>query len=406
MSKTKRFITILISSVVVLSTNLFATSFFSGYAGGKLNYSANPETTEYNPDLKLQAFFAGQFNYTQNVCSHLEFSIDTGDFLNESFFHQTESLFQIDELSFIARVKIEDCTNYFSAFMGTYDPIGSDIFLQRYFAIPQIASKLTESYLGLAGSILYPHFGIGISDIVKINTTPIALGGYIYVNHEDAKYYVLNTDLRFACSYRYFTCDFAGGLGFPLSNKHQGDDVIVAIDKVYWHAGTTILFGNNYTTSLFIQAGINNASFTPRTNNTIVSPSDIYLLFEPRFISGTAHFNFSLFAFPAETVKKLLFVDDSFGADINIYTENKTIGTNTFKFGNHICFSLKDKTFMDIADYSNLLSNGYNINVCPYISTNILSGELHMEAKLRIMDFVEQRIANGISVDIGYRTSF
>lgn len=406
MSKNKRFFSILISFSIILSANLYASSFFSGYAGGKLNYAANPEAENYDPDLKLQAFFAGQFNFTQDVCSHLEFSIDTGDFLNESFFHQTESLFQIDELSFISRAKIEDCTNYFSVFMGTYDPIGSDVFLQRYFAMPPIASKITDSYLGLAGSILYPHFGAGIADIIKVNTTPIAFGGYLYFNHEDAKYFVFNTDLRFACSYRYFTCDFAAGLGFPLSNKYQGEDVIVAIDKVYWHAGTTMLFGNNYTTSLFLQAGIYNASFTPRTNNTIVSPSDIYLLFEPRFLSGAAHFNISVFSLPPNTVEKLLFIDDTLGIDLNIYSESTTIGTNTFKLGNHICFSLKNKTFMDFADYENLLGNGYNINIAPYISTNLLSGELHLEAKLRIMDFVNEKIPNGISFDIGYRTSF
>lgn len=406
MSKTKRFFSILVTFSVILSTNLFASSFFSGYAGGKLNYRANPESVEYDPDLKLQAFFAGQFNFSQNVCSHLEFSIDTGDFLNESFFHQTESLFQIDELSLIARAKIEDCTNYFSVFMGTYDPIGSDVFLQRYFSLPPIASKLTDSYLGLAGSILYPHFGAGISDVIRINTTPVALGVYLYFNHEDSKFFVFNSDFRVACSYRYFTCDFAAGLGFPLSNKYQGEDVIVAIDKVYWHAGTTILLGNNYTTSLFLQAGINNASFTPRTNNTIVKPSDIYLLFEPRFLSGITHFNISVFSLPKETVDKMLFIDDTLGVDINVYTENKTIGTNTFKIGNHLCFSLKNKTFMDIADYTNILNNGYNINIAPYISTNLLSGELHLEAKLRIMDFVNQQIPNGISFDIGYRTSF
>ena len=127
-----------IAAVFFISTGLFAATSFSGYAGGKLNYSADPEKEDFDPDLKLQAFFAGQFNFSQNVWSHLEFSINTGDFLSQSIFHETESLFQIDEISLIFRGNMYSSANYLSAFMGTYDPIGSDIFLQRYFNIKPI----------------------------------------------------------------------------------------------------------------------------------------------------------------------------------------------------------------------------------------------------------------------------
>ena len=219
--KTKHFISIL--AAFFLTAGLFAATSFSGYAGGKLNYSANPEyTDEYNPDLKLQAFFAGQFNFSQNMWSHLEFTINTQDLLGESIFHDTDAKFQIDELSIITRGNMYSSANYFSAFMGTYDPIGSDVFLQRYFNIKPIGSKITESYLGLAGSILYPHFGIGISDIIKLYNRPIAFGGYIYINHEDDDFYVFNSDLRFATVLRYLTLDFAGGIGVPLADKYRG----------------------------------------------------------------------------------------------------------------------------------------------------------------------------------------
>ena len=93
---------IILAAVISFSTGLFAATSFSGYAGGKLNYTANPEAEEYDPDLKLQAFFAGQFNFTQNLWSHLEFSINTNDLLAQSIFHETESLFQVDEISLIA----------------------------------------------------------------------------------------------------------------------------------------------------------------------------------------------------------------------------------------------------------------------------------------------------------------
>ena len=45
----KRILSIL--AVSMLAGSLFCESFFSGYAGGKLNYSANNTSDSYNPDL-------------------------------------------------------------------------------------------------------------------------------------------------------------------------------------------------------------------------------------------------------------------------------------------------------------------------------------------------------------------
>lgn len=406
MKKSKKIISLFVTLALSAATCLSAASFFSGYAGGKLNYSANQESAEYDPELKLQAFFAGQFNFTENVWSRTEFSIDTKDLLSESLFHETESIFQVDEISLTVRNALTSNDNYFSLFMGTYDPIGSDIFLQRYFTINPIASKITESYLGLAGSILYPHFGVGIADIVRFHSTPTAFGGYLYVNHEDSKYYVFNADLRTAGAFRYFTYDLAAGIGIPLADKHNGEDVIIAIEKLYWHAGTTLLIGNNYTNALFIQAGVNNASFDAGTSSAIIPLSSIYVLIEPRFYIDNSHLNVSLYYIPEATADKLLFVEDSLGVDFNLYSDNMMIGNKTFTLGSHLSFSLIDKDLSSFKDFENILSNGYNINFTPYISTQLLSGELHAQANFKIMSFVQEEIAKGISFDIGYRTRF
>ena len=396
----------LLAAVFYISTGLFAATSFSGYAGGKLNYAANPELEEFDPDLRLQAFFAGQFNFSPNIWSHLEFSINTGDFLAQSFFHETESLFQVDELSLICRGNMYSCANYFSAFMGTYDPFGSDIFLQRYFNILPIDSKITESYLGLAGSILYPHFGIGISDIVKLYNEPIAFGGYIYVNHEDIDFYVLNGDLRFATVLNYLTCDFAAGLGIPMADKYKGEDVIIAIDKLYWHAGTTVLIGNNYTTSLFMQAGIYNASFKAKEESSIVSPNDIYMLFEPRFIVKESHLNISVYSLPKQTVEKLLFVEDTLGVDFNLYAVASLASSNSITYGSHLSVSLIDKTFMDLENIKDVTTDDMNINFTPYVESEFLSGQLHVQATIRLLDFMRERIGHAFSIDLGYRTQF
>lgn len=395
-------------AAVILSfaASLFAEPAFSGYSGGKLNYASNPESTEsYDPDLTLQAFFQGQFNFSQNLWGRLEFSINTGDFLSKELFHETDASFKIDELSLTLKSRSDSDANYFSIFMGTYDPIGSDVFLQRYFGIQPIASKITESWLGLAGSILYPHFGIGIADVKRLLNAPITLGGYAYFNHEDNLYYVFNTDFRFACVYRYFTFDLAGGIGIPLSNNNQGQEVIAAIEKVYWHAGTTILFGNNYTQSLFIQAGLFNVPFTKR-NGTEVSPDDIYLLFEPRFLLDSAHVNLTVFSLPQDTVEQLIFVDDSLGVNLNIFGDTFSIGANRFTLGTNFSLSFTGKTFLDVIKPMELIKGEYNITMTPYVSTNFLSGELHTQVSVKFMKFGTERWYDAFTADIGYTAKF
>ena len=83
---------LILAATLLLSANAFAQAAFSGYSGGKLNYSSNEASVDkYDPDLSLQAFFQGQFNFSQNMWGHLEFSIDTQDFLNKELFHKTDA---------------------------------------------------------------------------------------------------------------------------------------------------------------------------------------------------------------------------------------------------------------------------------------------------------------------------
>lgn len=404
MTKNKHLLSIYI--IFFIFQNLFAESFFSGYAGGKINYSTNSQVDSYDPELKLQAFFQGQFNFSENIWAHLELSIDTSDFISEELFHVTPSNFSFDELSLITKAQIDASANYFSIFMGTYDPIGSDVFLRRYFGVQPLASKITESWLGMAGSILYPHFGLGVSDVIKLYNAPVAFGFYSYLNHEDDKYFVINADLRFGCVFRFFSFDFAGGIGAPLSDKYENEDVWFAVDKFYWHAGTTMLIGNDYTQSLFIQAGLYNAPFTKSSKKISATQEDVYLLFEPRFRLDNAHVNFSIYSFPEDTVNKLLFIDDTLGINMNIYSDSVTLGTKKVVIGTHFAYSFPGKYFLDLKNIKDVVSGEFNLNMTPYFSSNFLSGELHAQATIKFMEFSRSNWYNAISVDLGYRTSF
>ena len=406
MTVTKKTLFISVLFLLFFTAHIYASS-FSGNTGGRINYSADKTSPSYNPQLCLEAFFEGQFNISSNIWSHLDFSIKTGDFLNVDLFSAVDSKFKIDEISVIFKTQIDKNQNYFSCFMGTYDPIGSDIFLQRYLGQQKISSKLTESWLGQAASVLYPHFGIGISDVLKFGEQPLALGLYCYFNNEDENYYVFNTDLRFAGVYRFFTFDIAGGIGAPLSDNYKGEEVIVAVEKLYWHAGATLLIGNNYTQGLFMQAGIFNAAFAPGKNSSDTFKDDIYILIEPRFKIKNTHVNLTAWSLPENTVNQLLFIDDNLGINLNIYSESLIFGSQKYTLGTNIAWSFPDKYFTDIKDILTPIKSGdFNINITPYISTNLLSGEIHAQVKLGIMDFIRSNWYDGIGADIGYRVTF
>lgn len=402
----KKIITAFFISVYFCS-GIFSSSFFTGNAGGKLNYSSNPDAENYDANLNLEAFFESQLNFSDNLWGHLNFSIDTLDFLSVNLFSAVDSKFKIDEISLIFKIPMKTTQDYLSVFMGTYDPIGSDIFLQRYLAQKPIVSKLTESWLGQASSVLYPHFGIGISDVLKFGLQPLALGTYFYVNNENASYYVLNGDLRFAGAYRFATFDIAGGIGFPITNNFAKENPFSDLEKVYWHAGLTLLLGNNYTQSIFMQAGIFNASFKQNLAETDTIKDDLFILVEPRFKIKNTHVNFTAYSIPQKTVDQLLFIDDTLGVNLNIYSETLRFGNKNFTLGTNIAWSFPNKYFTDLKDPKELVVHGdFNVNIIPYISTSLVSGEIHGQIKLQIMDLIKDRWYDGLGADIGYRLTF
>lgn len=396
-----------ISLLILISfftTGIFATT-FTGFTGGMLNYSSNDSNLEkYDPDLTLQAFLQGQFNFSDSVWAHTEFSINTEDFIDKKFFDATQAAFQINEMSLTFKSQQNTDTIYYSCFMGTYDPIGSDIFLRRYFGIQPIASKLTESWLGMKGSIIYPHFGVGFSAIKRFSSIPLAAGGYAYINHEDNSHFVFNADLRIASVTRFLSFDFAGGLGTPIE-KNKYEETIASIEKIYWHAGTTLLIGNNYTQSLFIQAGLNNVPMSRHTS-TLFDPECIYLLFEPRFKIQDGHVNLSLYSVPKSTAEQLMYVENSLGINANIYSDAFNIGTRTYTIGTNFSASLADKNFMDVLDFKNLMKADKDISITPYLSTNFISGTLNVQSSIKIMKLINKRWFDGITADIGYSTKF
>ncbi len=392
---------------ILSSSNIFASTFFSGNTGGKLFFQANQDSTSFEPDLTLQAYFAGQLNFSPNIWAHLEFSINTGNLISSSIFHETDSKFQIDEISLTFNSNLQTKQNYFSIFAGTFDPIGSDIFLQRYFGLESIASDLTENWLGLGNSVIYPLFGMGLADVMVFKNKPIALGAYVYFDHENFTNFVFNADLRFACAFRYFTWDISCGLGIPVQQQTIIDypDLIIAIDSLYWHAGTTMLIGNKYTQSLFIQAGVFNASFKGGTTGPIFDTDDFYLLFEPRLRFKDANVSISVFNLPPDTVDEMMFVQTTLGFDINIGV-NVTKTLKPLKIGVHLSGGFVDQSIFNLGSIDTTFLNSMSFGVSPYFSKALLSGEFHFMISANYMPLSPKDWYKIFGVDLGYKTTF
>ena len=101
----------------------------------------------------------------------------------------------------------------------------------------------------------------------------------------------------------------------------------------------------------------------------------------------------------------MLFVEDTLGFDTNIYSDSVMIGAKQFTIGSHLAFSFVDKSLFDFSS-GNLMDNGYNIDLTPYISTDFLTGELHIQGRVKLMEVARGVAAKAFSVDIGYITKF
>lgn len=398
--------TVLLALTLYFTVNFLSAEIsFSGFAGAKLDFNAKEEAEKFEPQLKIQSFFAGQLNLSQNTIVRGEFSLSTNDLIDNSIFKETPATFQIDELSIVHRSQMMSATNYLSFFIGTYEPIGSDIFLRRQFGIQPVSSKITESWLGLAGSVIYPLFGVGAADIIHFDSQPIATGLYIYLNNELDDCYVFNAAYRFACVYRFFTLDITAGVGLPLTSSKY-EDAFIVVDKIYWRGGFNMLIGNAYTTSLFIQGGVSDIPLSKRNEDFAIDEEKTYLLFEPRL--RTKHFqaDLTLFSLPADTVKKFIFINDTLGANINIYTDKLYLKNKMFLFGINTSLTFPGKTFLNLEKPAELFTDDYAIGLTPYLELKLFNGELHTMLNVNIMDIINDTWYKAFKISVGYKSQF
>lgn len=375
-------------------TMTFGQTHFSGFAGvaGNIGSKENGGGAKFEAD----AFFAGQFDLFGRLQLRTEASVKT-DLLDGDAFKDVPATFSIDELSLTVRLPSANVSHYLAVFAGEYESIGSDLFLQRQFGIKPLASKITESWLRLNGTTIYPFSGFGGSYVLRFGT-PQALGAYVYVNEKDNLRH-LNFDLRFGGVLPVVTTDVSFGFGFPIETKDSaGNDVIVLIRKMEFHAGITTLIGNDHFASLFLQLGLSKVVLKPDENEKALELSDFYFLIEPRFKANFMNFHFTLFNLPKGIVDDLFFISNNLGCNLGIFAENVYMGMFNLTMGAHLTVSVKDAALPDSVDIN---KDTVSFQVAPFAETSLFNGTLMTRLT---MDFMQiQELHKTIEFTLGYK---
>ena len=74
--------------LVAVIPHIFFAASFSGLAGIKGDFSSKSDTSGFNPQLNLSAFFSGQLDITSNFLVRSELSIQTSDVIETKLFSE------------------------------------------------------------------------------------------------------------------------------------------------------------------------------------------------------------------------------------------------------------------------------------------------------------------------------
>ncbi len=417
---------------------IFASPYFNGTMGIGGRFQPIPD--EF-PALLVDAYFAGQFDLSKTLMLRTGLSMYTTEsILKESIFQNTPAIFNLDEVSLTYRSSLGALSHYLGIYLGEYDPVGSDVFLQRQFGIPSFGSRLTETICGVSRAKIYDMAGIGGSYVIKFPQN-IALGVNVYYNkaedftistesqlmqainsqnesdNQDNSFIEsLNTDLRFAGAWRTVALDFSLGLTMPMKREITFDDgntqkVILLIEGADMHAGLTAFFGSSNSSSLLFQAGFTKLIIDPAVaeEEKILSFDDVYVLIEPRFVSRKLCFSLALFNMPTSTKENLFYIDDPVGISVSFYSPWLSLSGNRTQFG--IMTTISSSKTLDNIIKDNDTTNGntdikenLGLFISPYGIIHIGAGKLNFSLNVNAFDIKDwDTFLNNVSLIAGYK---
>lgn len=400
-------------AALLLSGTAFAQVNFSAVVAGTVGVSGNWEKG-FEFGIPLSANAKAQINFGNWGVFRGDLNIASPNLANMQVFKNSElnSYVKVNEISFVLNKGANDVMNYFGFYLGTYEAVGCDAFLQRQFGIAPISSSLTKSSSTLSsGYSLYDNYGLGFSYVLNFGKTPAAFGVNLYFDMADAQTVAMNLDLRTAFTFAAITMDAAVGIGAPLQTKYNNQDVILLIDTLYLHGGISVLLGNKYTHSLLLQGGVQNIKITPNgTFASNFSADDLSALAEVRIYSKPVKFRITAFNLPKETAKETLYIDDAFGAGFTVIFDSIPLKNETdMTFGIHLTGSFPEKTLVSLltglAGGENFAQQKINAAVTPYVIIPLFGGNLEIMGQIGLANILNQPTGN-FKAKVGFKREF
>ena len=155
---------------------LCASPSFSGSISGSAGLDFDFPTDGSNIGFKvpLAGVAAVQANLANWCVARGEIALDATNFEFDDIFGSAQSSLKLNELSLVLIRRAVTASSFFSVFLGSYEQVGSDVFLMRQFGIEPISSDLAKSASLLGGVPILSTKGAGLSYIVNFDKAPIA----------------------------------------------------------------------------------------------------------------------------------------------------------------------------------------------------------------------------------------
>ena len=389
--------------LLVASTPLFATPYFSGETGAVAKF-ANTETSEFKPSLRFDAFIAGQISLNTKLLLRGEASLQTEDLYENGSTNETLSVFRVNEISATYTTSSYGTTKSLSFFKGNFENIGTQQFVQRRLGAQNYASSLTENYLGQNGVSAYQVYGYGGSASLTFKSIPISTGLVISRNDEkDDREYQINFDWRFATAFRYLTVDLLAGCGAPVTRKNSdGEDVYLLIETLYLHGGIDMLLGNRHSPiALYILGGFDDYPVKEKKDGSDkLKVEDVFALAELRFNLNGARIHITGYNVPSASLEKMLFINESFGLNYRFICDKLHTSKRNFSVGFDFTMGYEGKYVKDFFDKD--LNDVLNVKISPFTEIDAMDGKLKIYGLINLTKISDKK-PESAKLFIGYK---
>lgn len=406
MKKTK--LAAVLLSVFIAGGISFADVNFSGMAGGTAGVNG---TISDSPSFEVpfNAFIAAQMNFGSWGIFRANLGLATKNLAGGNLFTGQDATLTMNELSFVFTKSGVKIKNYFSAYLGTYEAVGCDEYLQRQFGIVPYTSLATKNASTLSTGIpLYNNYGTGVAYTMNFAEAPGTFGATVYVNETETKIPKLNIDLRTAWTTEFLTLDFAAGIGAPLQNSYAGKNVFLLIDTIYLHGGLSLLLGSRYTHSFLLQGGVQKVEIAKGSlNYSFSGTDDLSLLAEARIYSKLIKTRITAYNLPKSILKNMLYLQDPLGVVISLYSDTVPVKNNNMTIGAHLIGTLPNEDFTTVISRSAFKDAVPSINVylTPFVDLPVAGGNLEIMAQIGAIDLINKLHFN-YQAKVGYKKAF